>query len=155
MTDLSTLKLNSLALAPSWNDNAAMTRPGHPPLLTPSEMTLVFRLGATDEEIERKIRDLYFWSYILRNPFAEVCAVGRGTRADCLRHAFRLGDDHAIDCFSVLEDEADEMRALNGSWRLVLWPPKFDIDPTFWAASSDVFDNAKITHKTQRRGRLK
>ena len=118
-----------------------MTRSSHPPPLKESEMNLVFRPGATDDEIEPTIRDLYFWSYILRNPFGKVCAGGRGTRADCIHHAFQLGDEHAIDCFSILEDEADETRALNGPWRLVLWPPKFDADPPFWAASSGDSDD--------------
>ena len=87
------------------------------------------------------LRNLVFWSYIMRNPFRKVCAVGKGTRADCILNAFRLADDHAIDCFSVLEDPQDEARALNGAWRLVLWPPKLDPDPPFWAASSNVFDD--------------
>jgi hypothetical protein len=48
---------------------------------------------------------------------------GRGTRAECIENAFRLADEHAIESFSTLENEADEARALNGTWRLVLWPP--------------------------------
>jgi len=116
-------------------------KPKHPPTLTTSEMNVVFRQGLTDEDIGAAIRDLFFWSYILRNPFGKVCAVGRGTRADCIHHAFQLGDEHAIDCFSALEDEADETRALNGPWRLVLWSPKFDTDPPLWAASSDDSDD--------------
>ena len=123
-----------------------MTRPSHPPPLTPSEMNVLSRQGATDEEIEFAIRDLHFWSYILRNPFGKVCAFGRGTRADCIRYAFQLGDEHAIDCFSTIEDEQDELRAINGAWRLVLWPPKFDAEPLFWAASSGGFDAVEITH---------
>lgn len=118
-----------------------MTRSNDPPPLTDGEMNLVLRPGATDDEIEPTIQHLYFWSYILRNPFGNVCAWGRGTRADCIRYAFKLGDEHAIDCFSTIEDAQDETRALNGAWHLVLWPPKFDTDPIFWAASSSVFDD--------------
>ena len=117
-----------------------MTEPPSPPLLTDREMNVVFRQGATDKEIEATLRDLRFWSYILRDPFGKVCAAGRGTRADCIRYAFQHGDEYAIDCFSTLENERDEARALNGAWRLVLWPPKLDADPLFWAASSGVFD---------------
>jgi hypothetical protein len=31
--------------------------------------------------------------------------------------------------------QAEEAHALNGAWRLVLWPPQLDPDPRFWAAS--------------------
>ena len=108
--------------------------------LTDSELDLAFRVGATDEEIEFKLRDLMRWSYIMRDPLGNVCAVGKGTRAECIENAFRIADEHAIDHFSTLEDQADEARVLNGAWRLVLWSPKFDPDPRFWAASSGVFD---------------
>jgi hypothetical protein len=107
-----------------------------PPRLTRNEH-IAFRERATDEEIEAVLRNLIFWSYIVRNPFGKVCALGRGTRADCILNAFNA-DDHAIDRFSVLEDPQDEALALNGAWRLVLWPPKLDPDPPFWAASSNV-----------------
>jgi hypothetical protein len=117
-----------------------MSKSSYRPLLTDEEMEISFRDGATDEEIEVKLRDLMFWSYIMRDPLGKVCAVGRGTRAECIQNAFRLADDHAIDCFSILEDQADEASALNGAWRLVLWPPWLDPDPRFWAASSDVSD---------------
>ena len=110
-----------------------------PPLLTHEEMELAHREGATDEEIEVKLRHLIFWSYIMRDPFGKVCALGRGTRAECTENAFRLADEHAAEHFSLLDDQADETRALNGPWRLVLWPPWLDSDPTFWATSSDVF----------------
>jgi hypothetical protein len=110
-----------------------------PPRLTRNELDIAFRKGATDDEIEAVLRNLVFWSHIVRNPFGKVCALGRGTRPDCILNAFKLADDHAIDCFSVLEDPQDEARALNGAWRLVLWPPKLDPDPPFWAASSNVF----------------
>jgi hypothetical protein len=75
----------------------------------------------------------------MRDPFGKVCAVGRGTRADCIENAFKLADDHAIYNFSMLENGQDETRALNSAWRLVLWPPKLDPDPRFWAASAGVF----------------
>jgi len=110
------------------------------PALTHDELDLAFREGATDAEIEAKIRDLFFWSYIMRNPLGRVCAVGRGTRKDCIENAFNFADWHAIDSFSTLENQGDEICALNGAWRLVLWPPKLDADPRFWAASSGVFD---------------
>ena len=96
---------------------------------------------ATNEEIEVKLRHLIFWSYIMRDPFGKVCALGRGTREECIKNAFRLADEHAGEHFSLLEDPADEARALNGPWHFVLWPPKLDPDPRFWAASSDVFED--------------
>ena len=110
------------------------------PPLTDSELDLAFRKGATDDDICAKLRDLFFWSYIVRNPLGRVCAVGRGSRADCIENAFNLADKHAIDAFSTIEDPVNEICALNGAWRLMLWPPKFDVDPRFWAASSGVFD---------------
>jgi hypothetical protein len=69
----------------SGSGEPAMTKPSHAPPLTESQMNVVFRQGATDEEIETTLRDLLFWSYILRDPFGKVCAAGRGTRADCIR----------------------------------------------------------------------
>ena len=111
------------------------------PPLTDREFNATFREGATDDDIEAVLRDLVFWSYIVRDPFGNVCAAGRGTRAECIEHAFKLADWHAIDNFSVLENPQDEIRALNGAWRLVFWPPKPDPDPRFWAASSDVFED--------------
>ena len=117
-----------------------MSKSSHPPLLTDEEMELASREGATDEEIEVKLRHLIFWSYIVRDPFGKVCAVGRGTRAECIENAFPLADEHAIEHFSLLEDPADETRALNGPWRVMLWPPRLDPDPPFWAASSGVFE---------------
>ena len=110
------------------------------PPLTDSELDLAFREGATDQEIKSKLRDLMRWSYIMRDPLGKVCAVGRGTRAECIENAFRIADEHAIDHFSTLEDQADEAHPPNGAWRLVLWPPRLDPDPRFWAASSGVFD---------------
>jgi hypothetical protein len=110
------------------------------PQLTDNELDLAFREGATDEDIEAVLRDRVFWSYIMRNPVGKVCAVGKGTRADCIENAFKLADWHAIDSFSLLENPQEETRALNGAWRLVLWPPKLDADPRFWAASSLVFE---------------
>ena len=117
-----------------------MSKSSHPPLLTDEEMELASREGASDEEIEVKLRHLIFWSYIVRDPFGKVCAVGRGTRAECIENAFPLADEHAIEHFSLLEDPADETRALNGPWRVMLWPPRLDPDPPFWAASSGVFE---------------
>ena len=111
-----------------------------PPPLTDSELDIAERKGATDEQIEAKLRDLMLWSYIVRDPFGMVCAVGRGARADCIENAFKIADEHAIDHFSILENEQDEIRALNDAWRLVLWPPKLDADPRFWGASSGVFE---------------
>ena len=96
------------------------------PPLTDSEFDLAFRQGATDEEIFAKLRNLRFWSYIMRNPLGAVCAVGRGTRADCIENAFNLADMHAIEFLSVIENPIDESRALNGPWRLALSPPQLD-----------------------------
>jgi hypothetical protein len=103
-----------------------------PPPLTDSEFDTAFRKGATDDEIEAKLRDLLFWSYIMRDPFGVVCAAGKGTREDCIREAFDLADWHAIDWFSVINNDVDENRAINGPWRLVLWPPWLDSNPRFW-----------------------
>jgi hypothetical protein len=114
------------------------------PPLTDRETNAAFREGATDEDIEAVLRDLIVWSYIMRDPFGKVCAVGKGTRADCIKHAFELADDHAIEHFSFFENPQDETRALNGAWRLVLWPPKLDPDPRFWAASSYVFEDGRV-----------
>jgi hypothetical protein len=49
-----------------------------PPLLTRNELDIAFREGATDDQIEAVLRNLIFWSYIVRNPFGKVCALGRG-----------------------------------------------------------------------------
>jgi hypothetical protein len=103
-----------------------------PPPLADSEIDTAFREGATDDEIEAKLRDLLFWSYIMRDPFGMVCAVGKGQREDCIREAVRLADKHAIDRFSIINNAVDENRAINGAWRLVLWPPWLDSDPRFW-----------------------
>ena len=83
--------------------------------LTDGEMEIAFREGATDEEIELKLRDLMLWSHVLRDPLGQVCAVGKGTRAECIENAFRIADEHAIDHFSILEDAAEEASALNGA----------------------------------------
>jgi hypothetical protein len=103
--------------------------------ISDSEFHIVFREGATDDEIEANLRDLLFWSSMVRDPLGAVCAVGRGTRADCIKQAFRLADEHAIEWFSLLENEMDQIRALNGAWRLVLWPPWLDSNPRFWSDS--------------------
>jgi hypothetical protein len=54
------------------------------PRLTQNERDSTFRDGATDAEIEVKLRDLFFWSYIVRNPLGRVCALVRGTRSRLL-----------------------------------------------------------------------
>jgi hypothetical protein len=100
--------------------------------LTDSELDLAFREGATDGEIEAKLRHLFFWSYIMRDPFGRVCAVGKGTRADCVREALRHADEYASESFPLVEKPEDQYRCLNGAWRLVLWPPILDADPAFW-----------------------
>jgi hypothetical protein len=55
------------------------------PPLTDREFDVAFREGSTDEDIEAVLRHLVFWSYIMRDPFGKVCAVGRGTRAECIK----------------------------------------------------------------------
>jgi hypothetical protein len=77
------------------------------PLLTDSDLEAAFREGATDEEIESQLRHLTFWSYMMRDPFGKVCAVGRGTRAECIENAVNLSDRHAIDWFLLHERNAD------------------------------------------------
>jgi hypothetical protein len=104
-----------------------------PKPLTDAELDAAFRKDATNEEITVKLRDLHYWTYVMRDPFGAVAAVGRGTRADCIKNAFELADEHAIENFSCLDDPADEVRAVNGSWSLTLWPPKLDPDPPFWS----------------------
>jgi hypothetical protein len=42
-----------------------------PPLLTRNELDIAFREGATDDQIEAVLRNLIFWSYIVRNPLAK------------------------------------------------------------------------------------
>jgi hypothetical protein len=64
------------------------------PPLTDREFDAAFREGATDEEIEGVLRQLVFWSYIMRDPFGKVCVVGRGTRTECINNAFDLSDWH-------------------------------------------------------------
>jgi hypothetical protein len=104
------------------------------PPLSDNDFAVAFREGATDEEIEAKLRDLFFWCYIMRNPLGKVCAAGRGTRADCIKSAFELADNHAAyDLPSETIDKSEnEVLLLNGAWRLVLWPPRLDRDPPFW-----------------------
>ena len=46
---------------------------------------------------------------------------------------------HAIDNFALIENSQEETQALNGQWRLVLWPPRLNPDPRFWAGSAHVF----------------
>ena len=41
------------------------------PSLTDGEMEIAVREGATDEEIQLKLRDLMLWSYIMRDPLAK------------------------------------------------------------------------------------
>jgi hypothetical protein len=91
--------------------------------LTDSELDLAFREGATDGEIEAKLRHLFF---------GRVYAVGKGTRADCVREALRHADEYASESFPLVEKPEDQYRCLNGAWRLVLWPPILDADPAFW-----------------------
>ena len=109
------------------------------PPLTDAEFGVAFRDSATDDDIETVLRHLIFWLYIMRDPFGRVCSVGRGTRAECIENAVELADNYAIENFSVFDNFEDEARALNGPWRLVLWPPKLDPDPPLWSASADVF----------------
>jgi hypothetical protein len=78
------------------------------PPLTDREFDVAFREGSTDEDIEAVLRHLVFWSYIMRDPFGKVCAVGRGTRAECIKNAFDLSDWHAIENFSLIENSQEE-----------------------------------------------
>jgi len=47
-----------------------------PPLLTRNELDIAFREGATDDQIEAVLRNLIFWSYIVRNPLAKSVPSG-------------------------------------------------------------------------------
>ena len=60
------------------------------PPLNDTEFSAAFRDQATDEDIEAVLRHLIFWSYAMRDPFGRVCAVGRGTRSECIENSFRL-----------------------------------------------------------------
>ena len=73
---------------------------------------------------------------------ASVCAVGRGTLADCIEEAFCVADLHAIDRFSKLENETDQIHARNGAWRLILWPPRLDSNPRFWPDYDPLLGNS-------------
>lgn len=93
-----------------------------PPPLSDEESDAIFREGATDEEIEAVLRHVFYWAWIVRDPFGKVCATGRdATRAEAIRYAFEHADAYAIDRFSMLDDPVDELRAMNGPWRFVLW----------------------------------
>ena len=48
------------------------------PPLTDRELNAAFREGASDEDIEAVLRDLVFWSYVMRDPFGNVCASIKG-----------------------------------------------------------------------------
>ena len=65
--------------------------PDAPPLKD-KDYNVAFREGATDEEIEAELRDLFVWSHIMRDPFGKVCALGRGTRVECIKQAFEHAD---------------------------------------------------------------
>jgi hypothetical protein len=46
--------------------------------------------------------------------------VGKGARADCIREALRLADEYAVERFSMIDNAVDEIRTVNGAWRLAL-----------------------------------
>jgi hypothetical protein len=87
--------------------------------LTPSELEIIFRKGATDQEIEAAIRSPRYWSYVVRFPNGPVAAWGRGrSRQTCERNAVIGAETTAMElCF-----EEDGSWAL-GRWRFLLWPP--------------------------------
>ena len=37
---------------------------------------------------------------------------------------FSLADEHAIEFTATLEGEEQEQHAMNGAWRLIMWPLK-------------------------------
>jgi len=60
-----------------------------------------------------------------------------------MQNALVDADQYATESLSQLEEEAHEIRALNGPWRIVLWPPRLGADPPFWATSSNIFDGSQ------------
>jgi hypothetical protein len=85
---------------------------------TEAELMMILQKGATDEEIEAKIRSPRYWTYIVRHPDGFIAAWGRGrSRQTCERHAVRLAVNLAEECFWAYE------RWSLGHWRFVLWPP--------------------------------
>jgi hypothetical protein len=61
-----------------------------PPHLSDSEWNVALRAGATDQEIG-----------------------GKGTRANCIRFALELSDEHAAENFPQFENDQDKVSALN------------------------------------------
>ena len=100
-----------------------MSKSSNRPLLTDEEMEIAFREGATDEEIEVKLRDLMLWSYIMRDPFGRVLPSVRERGQSVSKMRSALPTSMRSITSPLLEDPAEEARALNGPWRLVLWPP--------------------------------
>ena len=58
-----------------------MSKFSNPPLLTDEEWEISFREGATDEEIEVKLRDLMFWSFGHFTARSQMSAIG--TKRTC------------------------------------------------------------------------
>jgi hypothetical protein len=102
-----------------------MSKSRHRQRLTPSELEIIFREGATDQEIEAAIRSPRYWSYVVRFPSGAVAAWGRGrSRQTCERNAVISAGTTAMElCFE------DDSWAL-GRWRFVLWPPGNEIGGT-------------------------
>jgi hypothetical protein len=69
------IALSSVQCGPFLRGRKILVSSKCPPL-TNSEFNVAFREGATDAEIEAKIRDLFFWSYIVRNPFGKSVLLG-------------------------------------------------------------------------------
>ena len=102
-----------------------MGKPNYRQRFTDEEFAVICCEGATDEEIEAKVRSPRYWTYILRHPNGRVASYGRGrSRQTCERNAGRLAVERAQDDFWT-----DEPWPL-GRWRFVLWPPHVRIAPT-------------------------
>jgi hypothetical protein len=86
---------------------------------TEEELEAILHEGATDAEIEARIRSPRYWTYIVRLPDGPVVVWGRGrSRQTCERSAARLAELVAHEFFCAHE------RWPLGRWRFVLWLPE-------------------------------
>jgi hypothetical protein len=71
------------------------------PPLTDRELNAAFREGASDEDIEAVLRDLAFWSYVMRDHRAKAA----GLYEDRLRLIASISDAELTKAIEALFDE--------------------------------------------------